>query len=251
MNYGINAFARNQQGWSFVAVRAPVERVAEALTKRAGVLRHEPNVRVQPMGENAAIQGEHERRHAFLVKPSGGEWAALVLTVHWFENADALFATLLAAELSEALGTRAVAAWDDDFSGTSAIVCDKGQKSAVLGDEEDADAFAAFFQDQRLALPECFISTDGAKTDDEAQLLAGNPSDVERADHFLLAVPEPLRSNAPHVFEKLGMMAEAVAGGEAGNEDADFPEDESEFRAQMVEGIWKRADAVRRASKRD
>lgn len=246
MSNGITAFVRNQQGWSFVAVRAPIERVAEALAGRAGVLRHAPDVRPQAMQEDAGIQGEHERRHAFLVKMRGSEWAVLVLTVHWFQNADALFATLLAADLSETLATRAVAAWDDDFSGSTAIVCDNGRKSAACNDEEDSDAFDALFDEGGISLPECFISTEGAKSGDEARLLVADPSAVERADAFLLAVPAALRSDVPHVFEKLGMMAEAVAGGEAGDEEGDFPEDEEAFRAQMVEGIWKRAEAVRR-----
>ncbi|HEY2587450.1 MAG TPA: hypothetical protein VGI81_17020 [Tepidisphaeraceae bacterium] len=248
MSNGITTFAQNQQGWSFVAVRAPVERVAEALAGRAGVVRHERDVRPEPMEEEAGIRVEHERRHAFLLQMKVSDWAALVLTVHWFQNSDALFATLLAADLSEALCTKAVAAWDDDFSGATAIVCDKGRKSAAVSDEEDTDAFDALFDDEGLSLPECFISAkDDKGGGDDARLLVADPSEVERADYFLLTVPEAFRSGVPHVFEKLGMMAEAVGAGEEGDEEGDFPEDESEFRSRMVDGIWKQAEARRRA----
>jgi len=53
-------------------------------------------------------------------------------------------------------------------------------------------------------------------------------------------VPKPVKSKGPHVFEKLGMMAQAVAG--------DF-DDEEAFMKHMRGGILEQAQAVLKEGK--
>jgi hypothetical protein len=109
----------------------------------------------------------------------------------------------LAGARSKDLGTMAIAAWDDDFSGSSMIVCDKGDRTRTVSDEADGwEAMYAFCYEQGIYLPNCFIASENGK----AALHPASVSEVERADHVVLAAPEALRSDGPHVFEKLGMM---------------------------------------------
>jgi hypothetical protein len=133
---------------------------------------------------------------------------------------------LLAAELSSALKTMAVAAWDDDFSGATAVVCENGRKSCVLTDQEKWGDFYAFFYEQGIYVPESFICTTGRG----ARFLTRNPSEIRRIDHLEIAVPGEGECRTPHTFYKLSAFAEAVESG---------IEDEEEFSSRMVDRLWK------------
>lgn len=238
MRLGIERFVYNQQCWSFTAVRAQAEAVAGRLKGRQGVLRHEPNVKVMRMRKDAGVEGRPDRRDVFLVQPKDTDWSVIVQTVHWVQSADMVVGGLLAAELSEGLKTKAVAAWDDDFAGSTALVCENGELATTLTDE-DWVAFYGFFYEEGIALPPCFISAKG----DKATLLADDPAEFERTDHFVLAIPTESQTNAPHVFYKLGMMAQAMAA------DPEDMEDEAAFRAHMTRGLWDQVQAIRRAQR--
>ena len=58
---------------------------------------------------------------------------------------------------------------------------------------------------------------------------------MQRADRVLLKVPDVIQSKGPHVFEKLGMMADAMA---------EELEDEAAFVKHMLEGVWRQAKAI-------
>jgi hypothetical protein len=244
MRYGIDDFVYNQQGWSCVAIKAAsMDAAAQALRGRTGgVLAYEPGVTPRKLGEDAGVQADADRRHVFLVKLRQSDWPVLIQTVHWFQSSDALLATLIAAETSAALNTRAVAAWDDDFAGSTAIVCDNGSRTQTISDE-DTDTFYGFFYEQGIAVPECFISSEpagaGAAGAGGASLLLAEPADVERADYFVLPVPDESQVRVPHALEKLGMMAEAIAEG---------LEDEEAFREHANDGLWQRVQALRTAA---
>jgi hypothetical protein len=238
MRLGIEEIVYNTQGWSCVAIKAPsMDQAAAAIRSRGGgVLAHEPSVRPLALQKGVGIHAEADRRHVFLLKLRDCDWPVLIQTVHWFQSSDALLATLLAAELSEALKTRAVAMWDDDFSGSTAIVCDHGQRTQTINDEDTAE-FYGFFYEQGIAVPECFIASN--EGGGPARLHVADPAQVERADYFVLPVPDESQVRVPHALSKLGMMAEALAEG---------LEDEEAFRSHMSDGLWQKVEALRAAA---
>jgi len=156
----------------------------------------------------------------------------LIQTVHWFKTCDAVMGAALAAALSMDLKTTAVTAWDDDFSGSSIIICKKGNRERTVSDEVDGwETIYTFYYEQEIYLPNCFISN----AQEKPSLHLTKPKEVQRADHVVLAVPPELRSGGPHVFEKIGMLAAAAASG---------LEDGDQFMGQMNDGIWAQAEAV-------
>ena len=243
MQSGVESFVQNQQGYSFMVVRAPIESVGEKLKARKSVAKHEPNIKPLKMKHDIGVQPDEKRRHTFLVKMKNAPaWTALIQTVHWFHSCDAIMVTAIASALSKELKTLAAAAWDDDFSGSSLIICENGQQKGAISeedeggdDEEDSWAgFYEFFYENGISLPESFIEVNKGA----ANLYVADPKQVLRADRVELKVPKPVESKGPHVFEKLGMMAEAMAG--------DF-DDEEAFMNHMRGGIWQQAQAVLKA----
>lgn len=239
MRLGIEAFVQNQQGFSFTAVRAPIEQVAQRLESRPGVARYEANVKPQPIKDAEEIRPDPAHRHAFLVQTRNApETSVLIQTIHWFHSCDAVMSTALASALSRQLETIAAAAWDDDFSGSSLIVCEHGEQKQAISDqgsdENDDDAWArfyGFFYEQGVYLPQAFIG--GGP--ENASLYVANPVEIERADLVVLKLPGPAAAPIPHVFEKFGMMAEALAEG---------LDDEQAFMEHMHAGVWRQAQAL-------
>src|SRR5436305_39108 len=70
MRFGIESFVYNQQGWSFTAINAPIEKVADALRSRKGLLNYTENVKTEKMKKNADVnfQPESDKRHMFAIK---------------------------------------------------------------------------------------------------------------------------------------------------------------------------------------
>ena len=233
---GVEAFVYNQQGYSFMSVRAPIEQVATQLKSRAGVSEYEERVKPLKMKRYISVQVDSTLRHTFLVQMSSvPDWSVLIQTVHWFHSCDAI--TALACALSRDLKTLAAAAWDDDFSGSSLIICENGKQKASVTDEEDGwEGFYEFFYGNRVAVPASFIGTEKGK----ASLYVADPAKVERADRIVFKVPGRIESKGPHVMEKFGMMAEALAEG---------LEDEGAFMEHMRGGIWAQAQAVLKSGK--
>ena len=235
MQLGVESFVNNQQGYSFVVVRAPIEEVSQKLKTRPSVAKYEANVRPVKMKRSAELQPDERVRQTVLVQMRDTpEWSFLLQTIHWFHSCDSVMGTALACAFSKELKTLAAAAWDDDFSGSSLIVCENGKKKAALSDEDEEDGWAGFYEffyEHGVYLPETFIST--AKGD--ATLYVADPTKVQRADHFVLKVPRPIESKGPHVFEKMGMMAQTIAEG---------LEDEEAFMEHMRGGIWEQAQAI-------
>ncbi|MBV9865695.1 MAG: hypothetical protein JO316_10115 [Abitibacteriaceae bacterium] len=245
--FGVEQFVYNQQGYSFMAVRAPIEEVARHLAAGPGVANYEASVQPLPMQEDVAFEMAGDVRQAFLVQMRASpEWSVVLQTIHWFQNCDAVMVTALALALSRHFQTVAAASWDDDFSGSSLLVCENGERKYELSDESDevdeSDEddenelhswvrFYAFFYEQGIALPASFIGTASGR----ATLYVADPAAVLRADHIALRVPRPLESTGPHVFEKLGMMAQALAEG---------ADDEADFLSKMRAGVWHQAQAL-------
>jgi hypothetical protein len=237
MRLGVEGFVYDQQGYSFVVVRAPIERVAEVLKERPGVMKYVESAQPIKMRDGVELEQEQNIRHCFLVQMRDTpEWSVLIQTVHWFHSCDAVMVTAFASVLSDKLRTLAAAGWDDDFSGSSLIVCENGKQQAVIsdGDEDEEDGwveFYEFFYDQGIQIPSLYVGVENEK----AILYADDPAKVTRADYVLMKVPTPIESQGPHVFEKFGMMAEAAF---------EELEDESAFMEHMRGGVWAQAQAV-------
>jgi hypothetical protein len=233
LRLGVESFVYNQQGYSFLVVRAPIEQVAAKLKARPRVAQYEENVPVGKMRDGVGVEPNETVRHTFLVQlRETPEWTVLIQTVHWFFSCDSVMGTALACALSKELQTLAAAAWDDDFSGSSLVICENGIEKQTVSDEEDGwEGFYEFFYEHGIYLPELFISV----ADGNAALYVGDPAEIQRADYVVLKVPQPIESKGPHVFEKLGMMAEAMS------EELD---DEEAFMQHMRSGIWDQAQAL-------
>jgi hypothetical protein len=235
MRLGVESFVYNRQAYSFMVVRAPIQQVAQKLKSRPGVAKYEESVTPAKMEKGVEAQPDEKIRDAFLVQTRDTpEWSVLIQTVHWFQACDSVMGTALACALSKEFQTLAAAAWDDDFSGSSLIVCENGnQKEGISGEDEEGgwEGFYEFFYEHGISLPESFIGAGPGN----ATLYVSDPAKVQRADHVVLKVPRPIESKGPHVFEKLGMMAEAVAG---------EIEDEEEFMEHMRGGVWREAQAI-------
>jgi hypothetical protein len=237
MRFGVESFVYNQQGFSFTAIHAPIGEVARAFKARKDVLAYTESVRPVELSDDVSVTPREDRRDSFLVKTRASEWPVLVQTVHWIQSSDMLMSVFLAAGLSAALKTQAVAAWDDDFSGSTLLLCDKGGKSKVISTEADEWAdFYLFFYEQGIHLPECFIHSDGK----QAEFAVREPAEIKRVDHVVLAIPEESQVSGPHVGYKLGQMAGALAEG---------LEDESAFVSHQVDGLWQRAQVLLKAGK--
>jgi len=231
---GVEAFVQDQQGYSFMVVRAPIEQVAKKLKARPGVAKYEESVKPLRMKDNAGVQPDEKIRQTFLQLCASPEWCVLLQTVHWFHSYDAIMVTALACALSKELETLAAAAWDDDFSGSSLVVCENGKQKEAVSDEDEEDGwvgFYEFFYEQGISLPKSFIGTGKGR----ATLYVADPAQLLRVDHIALKVPRPINIKGPHVFEKLGMMAEAVAEG---------MDDEAAFIENMRGGIWRQAQGI-------
>jgi len=244
----LSSFAKAAESFSLNGAAAPlpergpeeIRSVAKALKARKSVTKYEPNIKPLKMKHDIGVQPDEKRRHTFLLQMRNTpEWSALIQTVHWFHSCDAIMVTALACALSKELKTVTAAGWDDDFSGSSLIICENGkQKESISeegGDEEDGWAGSyEFFYEHGIYLPQCFIEVNKGASN----LYVADPKQVERADRVELKVPKPVESQAPHVFEKLGMMAEAIAG--------NF-DDEETFMKHMHSGVWQQAQAVLKA----
>lgn len=235
MQMGIERFVYNQQGYSFLVVRAPIEDVARQLQARPGVAQYDPNITPVKMDDGVGVEPDSKLRHAFLIQMrSAPGWSALIQTVHWFHSCDAVMTTALACALSEQLKTLAAAGWDDDFSGSSLMICQDGKQTGTISDEDEEtgwEGFNEFFHEHGIFLPELFIGVEKSV----ATLYVADPSQVHRADHVVLRVPNEVESEGPHVFEKIGMMADAIAG------DIENAED---FMEHMHNGVWEQAQAA-------
>jgi hypothetical protein len=236
MRFGIERFMFNQQGWSFVAIDAPIHAVAEYLRGRSDVLHYESNTTIGPMKTGLWATSEGPR-HYYLVKTAPSEWSVLIQTIHWISMADVATGVLLAAELSVAFHTTAIAAWDDDFSGSTAVVCEDGAKAGVVSHDGDKDwgRFHLLFYRRKIFLPECFI---GGEEGEEPRLHARPTAAITRADRVVVEIAEQFRTDAPHVASKIAMMATATGAG--------LP-DEAAFHRLIADRLWTKVQDVLRS----
>ena len=182
IQFGIEKFVYDRQGWSFTAVRATIENIARHLENRRGVVSYARRVELGKLSAGEGVEINSNKRHIFLVRTKGSSWTIIIQTVHWIQRCDMFIGLLLASELSAILKTEGIAAWDDNFSGATAVLCKHGTKATVLTDAEDWINFYSLFYTKKIFVPEGFI----AVNDGKARLLVGEPDTIERCDHLLI-----------------------------------------------------------------
>jgi hypothetical protein len=185
MQFGIERFAYGQQGWSFVAFKAPIDAVAEAMRKRKDVSDYRKDVGAIKSKTGTPAAFESEKRHLFVVRFPENDWTVVIISVHWFTEIESKIGMDLAEGLSKTLSCRAIAGMDHDTCGSWAVVFEKGKKTAGFSTEEDLPQFYALYYREALFLPQCFP----AKGKDGASLMSDDPDAFERVDHLLIEAP--------------------------------------------------------------
>jgi len=186
MQFGIENFVLDQQGWSFVAFKAPFDSVAEALRARKDVSSYRENVGASKPEKGACAPISEGKRHVFLVRLPPSEWSILIQTIHWVEIADFVLGEELAKDLSKRLKCTAIAAGDSDAGGSGATVYKTGKKAGACSTEEDWAQFYALFYREAIFLPETFI----AEAKEQPRLMLSDPAAVDRVDYMQIALPE-------------------------------------------------------------
>jgi hypothetical protein len=186
MQYGIERFVLNQQGWSFTAFKAPIDAVAGALRKRKDVTKYREKVQAVKLKEEAEAKVENSKRYVFLVQFGGSEWCVMIQTVHWIEMGDIALGLVLAKELSKELKTEAITTFDDDVSGSAAAIFKNGKQVKVMRDDNDWGEFYALFYEEGIFLPESFIANEKGK----ATLMLSDPGAVVRVDGMEIKLPK-------------------------------------------------------------
>jgi hypothetical protein len=183
LQLGIEPLTYGQQGWSLVAVLAPIDDVLEVARDVFDVVESRQAVTVHPVGMGSGDNPPQDVRPLYLVKPRASDWTLLVIRVHWFTLADAEMAESFATAASKRLKTRAVAAFDDDVGGSFAQEFENGKSVAEWSTNDDG--FHLGFYERGIAGPSAWPSV----VDGRHALMSHNPQAIERAD--FLGITEP------------------------------------------------------------
>jgi hypothetical protein len=187
MRLGIEKFAQDKQGWSFVAFKAPFESVAKALRGRKDVSNYRENVGASTLDTVGAWEPDSEdKRHVFLTRFRQSDWTILLQTIHWIEMADFALGSDLGEDVSKRLKCMAIVAADSDAGGSAAAVYTNGKKGEDFSTEKSSEEFYALFYTEGIFLPESFI----AANKKQARLHLRDPASAERIDYMQVALPE-------------------------------------------------------------
>jgi hypothetical protein len=177
LQLGIEPLVYGQQGWSFVAVEAPIDRVAEVLRQVVDVRDYRPRVKVHRNQMGSGTPPD-DVRPLYLVKPRAADWTLLVVGVHWFTPEDYELAEAFARQASKRLRTRAVAAMDNDVSGSYAQEWINGAEGDAWTSDDDFEEFYVKFYQRGIAAPSCWMSVLGGAH----AFMSKNPDAIERVD---------------------------------------------------------------------
>lgn len=173
------------EGWSLVATKASIERVARAIQGRNDLLVYEPDVSFRPLRGNPVLRREISCRRCFALQLVDSPWTVLLRTVDWITPEDALVVRRMAGEISSQLVTESlasVAAYD----GAECRRFRFGMELSRVDTDDPGADFLDFCHEQEFHLPGCFIGFDG----EQATLYLENttPSEVRRVDRLLMRV---------------------------------------------------------------
>jgi hypothetical protein len=188
---GIEPLVYGQQGWAFAAVLAPIDDVLEVAREIFDVVESRQADRVYPMraADPTGADPPADVRPLYLVKPRASDWTVLIIRVHWFKTADAELAESFARDASRRLKTRAVAAFDDDVSGSYAQEW-AGGKPGVEWSSND-DGFYLGFYEREIACPSGWPGV----MDGRHAFFSLTPQAIERVDY--VGITEPPRKEHP------------------------------------------------------
>ncbi|MFO0867956.1 MAG: hypothetical protein U0935_03335 [Pirellulales bacterium] len=169
------------EGWSLVAVRAPIERVARVFQQRDEVLAYEEDVTFRPLRGHPQLQLERAERWAFLLQLAGNPWSVLLRTVDWITPGDALGVRRWAAELSSRLVTEALSSVGA-YHGAECRRFRFGQEVGRVDTDDPETDFLSFCAEHDFQLPACFIGGDEIQATLYLDDLA--PAELRRVDRL-------------------------------------------------------------------
>lgn len=199
---GFAKFAKeNADGWSLVAVRAPIDDLAGVLRGEDQVLEYQPHVPVEVMtrdseglgrdagGNLVTLTPVRGRRTSFVVQLRGSTWAVLLRTICWADTEDIAWVSKAAPSLSGRLCTQVVASCANDH-GLACQVYESGTLSQKVNGSQRKKVVHVF-DTRGIEVPLCFIGGNPAKL----FALKGALEQIERADRVEFRVPtvDPLR----------------------------------------------------------
>jgi len=188
---GIEPLVYQQQGWSFVAVEAQMDRVLEVVRDVLAPVEVRQDVKVHRMGKGRGGPPPAGVRPLYLVKARASDWPVLVIRVHWYTPADYDLAEEVAREASTRLKTRAVAAFYDDVSDSFAQEWRGGKPVEEWSSHEGYLGFYLKFYERGIAAPSSWTSV----WDGEYAFMSETPDAIERVDY--VAIAEGEKKEAP------------------------------------------------------
>ncbi|MFO0904443.1 MAG: hypothetical protein U0939_15670 [Pirellulales bacterium] len=178
------------EGWSWLAVRTNLERLARGLQRRSDVLIYEPEASYRRLQGHPVLRDELGRRQAFALQLVGAPWSVLLRTVDWVTTGDALAVRRMAAELSSDLVTEAVASVGA-YGGAECRCFRFGKEVGCVDSDDPASGLFEFLEERDLWLPPCFIGTEGERATLYVEPLAG--LQLRRVDRVVLRMNSSAR----------------------------------------------------------
>ena len=182
----------NSDGWSFVAVQAKPDAVAEVIRNLDSVTSYTEDVTIRVMANSKDEDGNPisftpspTERTCFAVSPRKGKWCIIFRTLYWCENADNDWVKEAAMSLSQSLGCEAIASCGGGH-GFSTCIYNNGTLESELP-AYDRTVIGKEFTSRKVKLPMCFIGGT------PVSLYAENDSvpEIERADQFECRITRP------------------------------------------------------------
>jgi hypothetical protein len=160
---------RNINGYSFVAVKASPEAVADLIEKQPDVTGYERGSKIDPIvrdpkdgaprhpdGSYLQIAAYPDKRTSYLVQSQDSDWCILLRTLDWAQSEDCAWVQAIAKLLAERLNTTAISI-DGDYACDLRIF--EGSK-LVKKKSGDLDKIVALIAEYNLDIPDCSIAED-------------------------------------------------------------------------------------------
>jgi hypothetical protein len=161
---------RNINGYSFVAVKASPDAVADVMEEQPDVVGYERTCTIGTIvredgvprhtdGSYLQIAAYPDKRTSYLIQREGSPWCVLLRTVDWVQTDDCDWVQAVAKLLAERLNTTAI-------SVAGSYACDMRLfEGAKLEKKKsgDLDQVAKLLIDYNIAIADCSIAEDPAR----------------------------------------------------------------------------------------
>lgn len=162
--------------WSLLAVKADIEPVTEAFTKRCKAKRCERNVEVK----KAAGTGDELARLIAVVKVKDNPWTVIYWSLYHVNESALTGITRSAKELSTQFKTKSVTFASEDTSGAIASKQFENGKDSGTREFDDDEDINSFFAELGIYLPTCYPKIRGKRSWLAAE--KSSAASIERAD---------------------------------------------------------------------